>query len=1263
MGIDASQRDVLLTRLADEFAERYRRGERPSLGEYADRYPELADDIRELFPALVDMEQAKEDLGEAETATESPLSRLRQLGDFRILREIGRGGMGVVYEAEQLSLGRHVALKVMPQKAILDRNQKQRFEREARTAAKLHHTNIVPVFAVGEHDGVPFYAMQFIQGQGLDVIIEELQHLATGCQTVPRIAPAARRTARHDVSAAEVAKSLITGAFAAPAGLPRPAEPAHVADLTVDHAGHVPDHASAPSARADTSLPVSHSTPSALSGVLPGQSDAGPSSRSGKTTYWKSVAQVGIQVAEALAYAHDQGLLHRDVKPSNHLLDTHGTAWVTDFGLAKADDQQNLTQRGDIIGTVRYMPPEAFDGKNEPRSDIYSLGLTLYEMLALRPAFRSPDRQQLIRQVTSESAAPLEGINRQIPRDLATIVHKAMDREPAHRYATAKELAADLRRFCADQSILARRPSRSERLLRWVRHNPGLAASLAVIALILIVATIVSGVAALRFQQLAKDEETARHNAEKVGAQERWERYRSNIAAAAGAFQLQNSSAARIALDDAPKEHRNWEWRYLHCQLDGASLKLTVPGGTVSALVLSPSGRQIAACGTHNEVYLYDVATGKERVVLRGHLGHVTSVAYRPDGRQVATAGEDQTIRFWDPTTGRQLARLSTAIAPGGLHSPRVTYNADGSRIASHAEVASGLWDVGAGKEIALLAKWQQSSAPAVFSPDGKRVAVGSGKFVHLCDAITGHRFAILGPHARPVELLVYSPDGKRIASRDRDNDFHLWDGENGKEVAVLRGHTTDVISMAFSPDGSRLVSKGYYPDFAARLWDAATGRMLAVLAGHKNIITALAFSPDSRQVLTASPDQTARLWDGRTGQLLAVLSGHTGDVSDALFSPIGTRVVTASKDATLRLWDAQAGELISVLRGHSDGFHCALVFTPDGSRLVSGSRDGTVRIWEMGPSERNGILRGHESYVYDVAFHPDGEQVASVAWDGTVRIWDATTGGQTSLLPHETKILTSVEFSRDGRNLASVERDRGVTLWDVAHRKVVHSWRFPTKSGGGDVRASLNPAGTLLVAGSVGGTVRLWDVATKHELARLEGHKDDAIDAIFHPDGKVLATGGQDGTVRLWDVNTHVPLAVLPGHNGPVYRLAFSADGKLLASCSLDKTIRLWDSQTHEQLAVISVASVLHGVAFNPDGTRLAAGCNDGTIRLFDVASHQPVAELRGHRDYVHAVAWSPDGTRLVSGSGDFTVRIWDTLSAEERQAKSAAYRRGERK
>ena len=397
---ESSANYILLTRLADEFAARYRAGERPPLQEYIDRYPELADDIRELFPAMVEIEQVREDHQEAaEHAAAPPAPALRQLGDFRILREVGKGGMGIVYEAEQVSLGRHVALKVLPKSMLLDAKAKRRFEREAKAAARLHHTNIVPVFGVGEQDGMPYYVMQFIQGLGLDEVLEELKNLQPGGaragSTLTRGQP--RRSRAQEISAAQVARSLLTGEFqgtndeddedatTAPEDAARPHDPA----------ADAPDR---PAASDSFTL-------SSSSVVLPGRSRDGSKSKSRKPTYWQSVASIGIQVAEALEYAHKQGVQHRDIKPSNLLLDTQGTVWVTDFGLAKADDQQNLTHTGDILGTLRYMPPEAFEGKTDARGDVYSLGLTLYEMLAFRPAFDEKERNRLIRQVTQEEPA------------------------------------------------------------------------------------------------------------------------------------------------------------------------------------------------------------------------------------------------------------------------------------------------------------------------------------------------------------------------------------------------------------------------------------------------------------------------------------------------------------------------------------------------------------------------------------------------------------------------------------------------------------------------------------------------------------------------------------------------------------------------------------------------------------------------------------------------------------------------------------------
>jgi serine/threonine protein kinase len=472
----ADERDPV-EMLAEEFVERRRRGETPSLTEYIARYPQLAAEIRELFPALAlmeDIDPRSDDLSRSRQETApSAAPALHQLGDYRIIRQVGQGGMGIVYEAEQVSLGRHVALKVLPQKLLRDDRQKRRFEREAKAAAKLHHTNIVPVFGVGQHDGVPYYAMQFIQGLGLDAVIDELRRLGSGpsgLRTPFAPNPSPRSTRQKGAELSGVVHSLLTGQL----------EPATTCAAPPE-SGEVPE--TSPSPRTNGSA--------APSVVLPGQSSDGRTSRTRQQTYWQSVARIGVQAADALDYAHKQGILHRDVKPSNLLLDTRGTVWVTDFGLAKvfgpgSESAENLTQTGDVLGTLRYMSPEAFDGRADTRSDVYGLGLTLYELLALRPAFDVADRNQLIKQVAGLEPTRLDRVNAAIPRDLATIVHKAMERDPTLRYPSATELAADLQRFIDDEPIFARPLGVGERCRRWCRHNPTVAALAALVFVLLI---------------------------------------------------------------------------------------------------------------------------------------------------------------------------------------------------------------------------------------------------------------------------------------------------------------------------------------------------------------------------------------------------------------------------------------------------------------------------------------------------------------------------------------------------------------------------------------------------------------------------------------------------------------------------------------------------------------------------------------------------------------------------------------------------------
>ena len=456
--------------LAEEFLERYRRGERPSLTEYTGKHPDLAERIRAVFPALVAMEEIGRGGGQVIGHHVGPSGSMtptpQRLGDYLLLRRVGAGGMGIVYEAIQESLGRHVALKTLPSHQLGDVTRLERFRREARAAARLHHTHIVPVFGVGEHEGLHYYTMQFIRGHGLDAVLLEVKRLR-------RDPHPSTPTEAHDgdVSSIVLASRLRTGRF--PANLAEPPETRTLA----------------------SGAPPTNHTPAAVPFAT------SPSSSSGERTdlsdqpeaeYLRSVARIGVQVAEALEYAHQQGILHRDIKPSNLLLDADGEVWVTDFGLAKTRESDELTRTGDIVGTLRYMAPERFDGWSDPRSDVYALGATLYELSTLQPPFDETDRVSLIERVLHESPVPLRKLDRRIPRDLETIVLKTLAKEPGERYATARQLAEDLQRFVAGKPILARRSSAIERLWRLSKRNPLVAGAVGAIAAALVITTVIS---------------------------------------------------------------------------------------------------------------------------------------------------------------------------------------------------------------------------------------------------------------------------------------------------------------------------------------------------------------------------------------------------------------------------------------------------------------------------------------------------------------------------------------------------------------------------------------------------------------------------------------------------------------------------------------------------------------------------------------------------------------------------------------------------
>ena len=578
----SAHEDQRLVQIVEEYRALLEAGKKPDRQPFLERYPDLAANLNDCFDGLEFVFTVAPDVREVhdkKTSAISPLSTAVPLGDYKVIREIGRGGMGVVYEAEQMLLGRRVALKVLPFAATMDARQLQRFQNEARAAACLHHPHIVPVYAVGCERGVHFYAMQFIEGQSLAGVISDLR--------------------KPDV-------------------LREPDAPARGAG----------NASTLNNLKASTHL----------------------SARSPQ--YFKSIARLGIQAGQALHHAHEVGVIHRDVKPANLMLDGNANLWITDFGLAQIQGDAQLTMTGDLIGTLRYMSPEQALAKRviiDHRTDIYSLGATLYELLTQQPVFPGGDRQELLRQIAFEEPLALRRHNKAIPAELETIVLKALEKNPADRYASAQELADDLERFGKDEPIKARRPTMVSLVRKWCRRHQSLVWS-ATAALILVALVLAGSIGWVAQERAARQKDMDRQRAATEQAvdadlreaeiwweQKKWTKAVPALERATGRLvgsgleslqarvkTLRRDAALVVRLELASQQGRSLPQNYVNGTLpdfDKAYLSAFAENGLdVTALTLEESTRRIRASAirVHLVAALDNWANCKDNMVSLG---------------------------------------------------------------------------------------------------------------------------------------------------------------------------------------------------------------------------------------------------------------------------------------------------------------------------------------------------------------------------------------------------------------------------------------------------------------------------------------------------------------------------------------------------------------------------------------------------------------------------------------------------------------------
>jgi len=1174
--VESSSGRNIVEVLAEEFVCRHRQGEQPSVSEYTKRHPKHAEEIEDLFPALLMMENLKPAEDDENPANHNLDPALHQLGDYRIIRELGRGGMGIVYEAEQISLGRHVALKVLPQSLLANPAHRQRFEREARAAASLHHTNIVPVFGVGEEDGRYYYVMQFIRGRTLDNVLDELRQMLA--DTEAQQSQGCQESADREDFAVE---TLIPGSL----------EAAQTSAARDSKASQQTEEI-----RSDSESTV----------ALPG-SEANASA-AGKLTYCHSVSRVGIQVAGALSYAHAQGVLHRDIKPSNLLLDLRGTVWVTDFGLARMEDEQDLTKTGDVLGTLRYMAPETFKGKADARSEIYSLGLTLYELLAFRPAFEQTNRNHLIQDVMNSRVEPLAKFSSDIPADLRTVIHKAIEHEPDHRYQTAQELADDLQRIVNDEPIKARRIFPHERFLRWARRNKALAAALSSVAVLLTALTIGSMFAVDRLNEnvenLTAAQAEAASKTEEINRQrEQAEQhlYAAQIAVTVSRLTANDANDAQRSLTAAIPEHemtdrRGWEWYYLDQWANGGhrTFRETPAHGYayVSAVAFSPDGQLLAtATGgdpfaesegnapVPGEVVVRDFLTGQIRHKLKAHTDVVRSVSFSPGGRELITGGRDHRIVFWNVDSGQRIGDIDCSGTHPDLFIHRVEYSPDGNHIlvelkkprsAGHQDGVAVVYSV-ADKRIIHEVKAVKAEflgrSQLCFLPVDQRSTI-------LCLQLASGEFS--EPLHQPIPGghlwgLAVSPGGQYFAAVNRQQVL-VWQTQTGELTQTLQVEQ-EVTRLEFSSDEAHLSSSGRTG--VVCIWEVATERKVATHLDQYTV-KATAFSPDGRWIAVSNDQGETHVHSTQREMRSVSLPTGQPQLSSLLFSRDGTRIkcVSSLGSPNLQEWDVGSGKPLArhSIASNTDVFwrRRDFAFSFDGHRLAAPRVQSgeIVTIWDTDTATELLSLDPHPAQVSAIAFSGNDRFLATASpqqASSVLQIQDATTGQRLQSISTRLNKIQSIVFCPDGSLVAA---------------------------GGSQ--------------GS-GGSVVVWNLASGERKYHFDTER--AIDGLaFSPNGEQLAAGEYSGSrVLVWDLNQGNTVGSLDGLSG-VGEVAWSPDGKRLAAICQDASVHLCDSETLTDLITLRTLGPPSGtlgftpcVTFSPDGSRIAANSPHGVVTVWD--------------------------------------------------------------
>lgn len=889
----------------------------------------------------------------------------------------------------------------------------------------------------------------------------------------------------------------------------------------------------------------------------------------------RSIASLVRKLALAVQHAHQRGVLHRDLKPGNVLLDDVGEPCISDFGLARVVDQDSaLTRTGAFFGSPAYASPEQAARDNRDitvAADVYGLGAILFELLTGKAPFAGKHALDTLRQVVETPAPSPRALNPAVSRDLETICLKCLEKEPSRRYQTAQALADELERFLNSEPILAHPISRTKRAWHWCKRKPALATSLLLLLLLLFTFGIGGPITAMRFNE-------ARRTAVTKELEARRTQYASDMRLAHQAeIDGDLATTRRLLKRHAPlargePDLRGWDWRYLWRQSQGSPHTLLGKHNTNSPYTvgLLPGGQGAFSSGLDGVVKLYDLPSRKQTGELR-HDDPVTATAVSPDGRWL----------------------VSLTHTPNHMPGKKPVV----------------IWDLPARREAAALFPhlWAREG-PVAISPDSKVFAFVDQRdpeHLRICELPTGQeiaRFPAQTDRTYP-QGIVFTPDGHTLVfSEDLEGTLVLVDTSRWREAGRLKGHRRNVNALAVSPDGHWLASVSM--DRSLRLWDLPARLEVAAREGLTAASYSVAFSPDSAR-LAATTGPSISIFSVPALERFAGLSTPSGNAECVAFVS-DQELLAGATDGSVALFplDAKtdARDFVQFTHGMAEfcgGCGAAICLSPDNTALLGVFTNGTFTVWQLPGLQSTGEVPLPIKSFYCAAIAAHGETAAFADGAGNVVLWRAADGQVTPFAQVEKVGLSRIAFSSDGRRLAFGGFGK-YFVWDVPSRTQTHS--FPGADTWACMSMAFSPDDQALAVGLFGGVTHYWPLNPSGNSHTLQGRQERVTDLGFINHPRTLITAGID--VRFWDVNTGDQSRLLSDLPGDVCRVAISPDETRMAVGFLEGGISILDFATGEELLRLKAFDWdVRRLAFSADGNSLIAASRE-EIRVWHAAA-----------------------------------------------------------